>query len=169
MPAPVLVHLNGKRCVMFAAVYGTFAAVMGGLIALPIMVGIFDGLVAGGLAVFLFFAWFAFTFLALARSRPVALRMDEKGISGYYVDPATWDEIKDVRAFIAGKGHRFLGFELKDPATFRDRQTPWRRYRSWSLGRQNGVHQVVPEMVLAAVTVEELAKTARQFFQDHRA
>ncbi|MFC6636553.1 hypothetical protein [Sulfitobacter sediminilitoris] len=97
---------------------------MGGLIALPIMVGIFDGLVAGGLAVFLFFAWFAFTFLALARRRPVALRMDEKGISGYYVDPATWDEIKDVRAFIAGKGHRFLGFELKDPATFRDRQTP---------------------------------------------
>ena len=134
MPAPVLVHLNGKRCVILATVYGTFAALMGGLIALPIMVGIFDGLVAGGLAVFLFFAWFAFTFLALARRRPVALRMDEKGISGYYglvaadehvaAAVVAVDEIKDVRAFIAGKGHRFLGFELKDPATFRDRQTP---------------------------------------------
>ncbi|NNE54286.1 MAG: hypothetical protein HKN30_18015 [Sulfitobacter sp.] len=163
MPETVRVHVNSRRCYLLGSLVGFCALVVLGLVAIPIRYGIFDALLAVGLAIGLFFAWFSFSFLALALKRPVALRMDQKGISGYYTNPATWDEIKEVRTFSGGRGHKFLGFELQDPVAFRERQTALQRFRSWSFGRQNKVHLVVPEIVLAKVTVEEIADIARDF------
>ncbi|MEW9921195.1 hypothetical protein AB2B41_16410 [Marimonas sp. MJW-29] len=165
---PVLVRINRRRCVLLETLLAAIAVFVLCLVAFPLSIGIFDWLIAAGLLTAAFFGWFALYFFALARRNAVALRMDDKGISGYYVDPVSWADIAEVRAFQDSRRNGFLGFALKDPVAFRDRQTPWRRLRSWSLGRQNGVHQVVPEMVLADVTVVELAETARHFLATHR-
>lgn len=162
MAEPVRVRINRKRCVGLGALQTFMGLIVLAMVGIPMVFGIFDWLIAAGLAAAGFFLWFGFFFFALARRNPVALRMDEKGVSGYYADPATWGEIKDVHAFKGPRGHEFLGFELHDPVGFRDRQTPWRRYLSWTNGRTNRAHLTVPQMVLHDAKVEELAKIASE-------
>lgn len=105
--------------------------------------------------------------LAIGLRRPVALRMDQNGISGYYCDPATWDQIDKVGTFSGQKNRRFLGFALRDPVAFRDMQTPWGRYRSWSLGRGYGYHFAVPQTTIRDADVDALAQTAKTLMAAH--
>ena len=138
------------------------------MLAFPLWLGIFDWLIAAGLLTVALLGLFAIHFFGLARQNPVALRMDANGLSGYYADPAAWDEIKSVFAFTGHKSHRFLGVALRDPVAFRDRQSPWRRYLSWANGRQQGAHLVVPQLVIADTTVDDLADAAQHFLADQR-
>lgn len=163
-PPPLLVRINRKR----AMGLGVFLAGFGALVVLMALALLWQvpdepwlalvALASGGL-----FAVIGLFNLGLAMRDPVALRLDATGVSGYYPDPATWDEIKDVKYIKGQKGQAFVGFELHDPVTFRDRQTPWRRYLSWTNGRHKGAHLIVPQALLSGTTAKELAKEARRF------
>ncbi len=102
-------------------------------------------------------------FIGVALKSPTALRMDARGISGFYADPATWAEIAYIESFANNKGHMFLGFTLRDHIAFRDRQTPWRRRKSHAYGRSTGHHIIVPEALLLDASAEDLARSARAF------
>ncbi len=123
------------------------------------------------------FGWPALHCFGLALRKPIALRMDAKGISGYYVTPATWDEIAEVGTFAqTSKGLRrpdvtvrFVGFKLHDPIGFRDRQTAWQRLKSWSTGRGIGFHLVVPDTALASDDLEAIAAQANALLAAARA
>ncbi len=79
--------------------------------------------VCGGLAVF---------GLGLAIRRPVGLRIDGQGLSGYCTPSLSWDEIDGVEARSFHKGHG-VAVKLSDPGAFWARQSAWFRLRS--LGR----------------------------------
>lgn len=160
MTEPIRVRINRKRCMGLGALQTIMGLIVLAMVGMPLAFGIFDWIIAAGLAAAAFFLWFGFFFFALARRSPVALRMDETGISGYYAEPATWEEIKAVHAFKGQRGHDFLGFELHDPVGFRDRQSPWRRYLSWANGRAHNSHLTIPQMVLQDADVTKLAQTA---------
>lgn len=100
-------------------------------------------------------------FLGVAIKRPVALRMDKNGISGFYADPATWDEIDQINVVRSHKGHLMLGFALTDPIGFRDKQTPWGRYRYWANGRSFGHQVILPHLTLKNGQAEQLVVAAR--------
>lgn len=100
-------------------------------------------------------------FIGVALKSPIALRMDARGISGFYADPTTWAEIARIESFANDKGHMFLGFTLHDHIAFRDRQTPWRRWKSHAYGRGTGHHIIVPEALLQDATAKDLAHSAR--------
>ena len=160
---PILVGINRKRCVLLGLGQAAIGLATLGVLAIPLWAGIFDWVILFGLLAAGFFLWFAAFFFGLAHRAPVALRMDAQGISGYYADAATWDEIKEIKVVTGHKRHKLLGFELHDPVAFRDRQTSWRRFQSWSTGRSGKVHLTVPELVLADADVEDLAQKAQQF------
>ena len=123
------VFLTGFCAVAY--VYGAF---------FPLLFGLF--LVAGVLLI-----WFGALGLGIARARPVALRIDEHGVSGYYVPTLDWTEILRFDRMEARS--RSLGIELFDKATVRARQTSrmWRFNLSLPLG--GNWHIVVPGEVLA--------------------
>ena len=64
---------------------------------------------------------------------------------------------------------RFVGFKLYDPVGFRDRQTAWQRFKSWSSGRGTGYHLVVPDTALASDDLEAVAAQANAFLDGARA
>lgn len=84
-----------------------------------------DGLALYGLLMFSGLAVYA---LGIAWARPVGLRIDQHGLSGYYVASLTWDEIKSVEALGLYRGHG-IGLTLKDPQQFVARQSVWGRVR----------------------------------------
>lgn len=176
MAEPVIVRINRRR----SALIGTGCAALGvvslGFMALCLAAGRPDGtLIALSLLCAGAFLWLGVHFIGIAWRNPVALRLDAKGISGYYTPPAEWSEIKTVRRIIQTIDHNSaqgillrqrvevqqMGFEFHDPIAMRDRQTAWQRLASWSNGRANGVHVVVPEAVLKGVTVAELLPKAQ--------
>lgn len=122
-------------------------------------IGIAFWIAATGL---LLFGVLAVRLLGIAFSRPIALRMDQNGISGYYADPATWREIDQIDLVTDSKGNVSLGFALNDPVGFRDRQTPWRRFLYWSNGRSHGHHVVIPHLALKNGQAEQLVDHARR-------
>ncbi len=164
MAAPVIVHIRrGKSlrlglallpivlfCLMFFAlvVSGTTGSSWVAAVSLAC------GVLVGALATF---------HIGIALRQPVALRMDFHGISGFYVTPATWDEIAKIGTFGDHNNSRFLGFALHDPIAFRDRQTPWHRFKSWSTGRSYGYHIVIPELILRNAKVDDLRTQALMF------
>ncbi|WP_299686109.1 hypothetical protein [uncultured Tateyamaria sp.] len=58
--------------------------------------------------------------LAMARGRPVALRIDRHGVSGYYVRTLNWTDILRFDRMERGSGS--LGIELFDRDEVRRRQ-----------------------------------------------
>ena len=164
MVKPVIVQIKRGKSIMLGALI--VPIVLFGLLYFAIAV--FDDDISGWLAatslfVTLFFAALAVYFIGIALRQPVALRLDENGISGFYVTPATWDEIASVGTFEDTNRYKFLGFALHDPIAFRDRQTPWGRLRSWSTGRGFGYHIVVQELILKEAKVADLAERAETF------
>ena len=166
--APVLVRINRRRCLLLGGVQGAVALLLVALLAFPLAVGIFDWLIAAGLATAAVFGWFALYFFGLAARNPVALRMDDHGISGFYTEPATWGDISSVAVVSDSRNSRYLGFVLADPEAFRARQGPWRRFKFWSSYKGAGAHILIPEMVLADADMEGLAATASGFLKPQK-
>lgn len=98
--------------------------------------------------------------LMIARSRPVALRIDRHGVSGYYVPPLAWAEISRIDR--TAPGANTLGIALQDRDEVRRRQrSPWTRF-NLSLPLQGGWHLLVPGEVLEA-DLDEVVRVARAF------
>jgi hypothetical protein len=165
---PVIVRIRRGKAALHGGIFATIALASLAICLLLASVGTPDlWLLFTGLCVTSGFAGFALLFLGIALRNPVALRMDPQGISGFYCDPATWDEITDIGLVIGQKHHRFLGFTLRDPIGFRDRQSPWRRFASWSSGRASGHHIIVPELLLHDTRVDDLVAKARDLHAAH--
>lgn len=124
-----------------------------------------------GVAVFLLgalFLFFGVMNFGIARARPVALRLDEDGASGYYVPSVTWDEVEKVGVERPNDddGGRLV-FKLKDVQALRNRQkTAWARFGTMATGKE-GWHLGVPQLVLD-VPVDDLAATAQRFLDGSR-
>lgn len=162
MSDPVIVHIRTRKSfwmgVLFS-VFGLLWSVMFGAalwITAEFSFGLFLAFAPGPLSGLL-----GLWFLGIALKRPVALRMDSHGISGFYADPATWDEITDIGTFDDYNRNRFVGFAVQDPIALRDRQTPWGRLKSHSSGRSFGYHIAVPETLLNGTDAETLATRAK--------
>jgi len=115
------------------------------------------------LFVFCFTAAAAAHYLGVAVRKPVALRMDVHGISGYYAEPATWPEIMSIDAFKGTKGRKYLGFAFLNPDTIRKRQSALSKLLNWSKNPSYTYQIVVPEEILRDADVEGLAARARAF------
>ena len=96
--------------------------------------------------------------IGVGRKEPVALRIDQHGVSGFYVPTLNWTDI--LRIDRSGKGE--LGIEFFDRAQVRQRQRDlmWRFNLSLPLG--DGWHMVVPGSVLDA-DLNEVVATAQAF------
>lgn len=101
--------------------------------------------------------------IGMAIRQPTALRMDAKGISGFYMAPAHWSEISKVGIRVGSKRKKSLGFTLHDHISFRDRQTAFQRFLSWLNGVNSGYHLVVPGAILKGADVDDLARQAQTF------
>ena len=168
MFSPVIVRIRRGKAALRGGIFGTISLAILAICLLLASVGTPDfWLVFTGLCIASVFAGFALFYLGIALRKPVALRMDAQGISGFYCDPATWDEIKDIGLVIGQKHHRFLGFTLRDPIGFRDRQSPWRRFSSWASGRTSGHHIIVPELLLHDTCVDDLVVKAHALHAAH--
>lgn len=110
-----------------------------------------------------FLAPFSIILIGIAVRRPIALRLDRHGISGFYTAPAEWSEIDRIGIMKGPKGAKILGFRLRDPVAFRDRQTPLQRFTSWLNGAADGFHISVPETILKDVAIEDITVRARAF------
>ena len=106
--------------------------------------------------------------IGLALRRPVALRIDASGISGYFAEPAVWPEIMEIDAWQGSKGRRYLGFAFLNPDIILGRQSAWRRFSNWSRNPGFGYRYqiVISEDLLQDYGVDALAAQARAF---HRA
>lgn len=161
MTPPILVPTRRSRSLMIAGSFAVLAVFCLGFFGLALTrAAPLDALPFVTFAVGAGCAALTFYFVGVALRAPMALRMDQNGISGYYAEPAEWAEIKDIGVITGQKGHRFLGFALHDPIAFRDRQTAWRRLTSWSSGRSSGYHIVIPELILKDRSVDDLAAEA---------
>lgn len=139
--APVLVHLRRGKLALTGVGTAAFCALFFLMTAADLSHGTgltFVGKLLGGTALLLL-PLGIFT-LGLAWTAPVALRMDVHGISGFYTAPATWDEIEDMGVQPMPKGASALGFRLKDPVGFRDRQTAFQRFIFWLNGATGRYH-----------------------------
>ncbi|MEM6304739.1 MAG: hypothetical protein AAF744_08470 [Pseudomonadota bacterium] len=162
MAAPVILRLNRGRCIFIGCVHVTLAVILLLPTVSVLTAGIFDGIVAFGLAAGLFFLALGLSNFALAWRRPVALRLDAKGASGYYLDPVTWDEVVDVRA-VRLNGRDAFGFELRDPEKVLARQPLLARFRSRALCRSFGLHLAMPLVLLQSADITRLAAQAKAF------
>ena len=158
---PVIVRVNAGKATFMGVLYGLMILLFG----LPFMLMALVGAPFGswmGMAVMIVavFGLLATLNLGLALRKPVALRMDETGISGWYSAPATWAEIAQISVLDGSKGAKLLAFALHDPIAFRDRQSPWQRLTSAMNGRSNGHHIVISEMLLDGMRAADLLPLA---------
>lgn len=115
-----------------------------------------------------FLVWFGGLFLVLgtlnlgiARGRPVAVRLDGQGASGYYVPTLTWDEVARVGVTKDGKA---FAIEVSDIRAVRARQkTVWARL-SMVKSIEGGWHILVSQQVVD-MPVEDLADAANGFLR----
>ena len=111
--------------------FGVFAVVFMAPFVFLIVVyhTVFDWVSLLAVATLVGSAVFAIYALGLAISKPVGLRIDPDGISGYFAPSLRWDEIERVEPFYVHKGSA-IGIMLKDPEAWRAKQTGWGRLRS---------------------------------------
>ena len=96
--------------------------------------------------------------LGMARGRPVGLRVDAHGVSGYYVPTLDWTEI--VRIDRTEPGSTMLGIELFDRIAVRARQRSVISRLNLSLPLSGNWHILVPGDVLEA-DLDAVIATAR--------
>ncbi len=169
MSHPVIIRVKRSKCVFAGCRIAVPAILLLGFCALGLWAGVsvFDPLFLSCILLGLFFAATSAYLISLGIKKPVALRMDTQGISGFFADPATWDEVAEVGVITGHKRRKFLGFTLHDPVAFRDRQTAWGRFKSYASGRSSGHHIVIPEAMMQDDTAETLAEKAKDFLSAH--
>ena len=108
----------------------------------------------------LLLVYFGALSIGMARARPVALRLDRHGVSGYYVPTLDWTDIlrfdrKEARS-------RSLGIELFDRAEVRNRQNRLMWQFNLRLPLSGNWHIIVPGEVLDA-DLGDIVATAQAF------
>ena len=174
-PETVIVQLRTGKAFTFGSMTVFCILTLLGFGILVAAAGRLDGqtIFIGG-SILLLLAICAAYYFGLAIRKPVALRMDANGISGYYAEPAVWSEIMEIATFETSKGARYLGFAFLNPETIRNRQSAWRKFSNWARNpfqnKSRNAHYhyqiVISQELLLERDVESLATIARAF---HRA
>lgn len=165
---PVIVELRTGKALFLGILASICTLVLAGFyIPLTVAEALDGQIVFFGGCVVLAVAAFAAYYLGLAIRKPVALRMDSHGISGFYAEPAVWPEIMEVAALDGHKGARYLCFAFLNPDTIRNRQSAWSKFSNWSRGPFGYRYQIViSQELLLDRDVESLAIIARAFQRD---
>lgn len=104
---------------------------------------------ADGLMIFsaLFFGAGAVFAIGLALKKPVGLRLDAHGLSGYYAPTLEWSDIRQVPQRLSSGGKIIL-LDLKDPKAYWARQSRAARVMQ-ALNLQAGMVAVTVHMIKA--------------------
>ena len=164
---PVIVQIRPGKALFLGVLSGFVGLMFFGLFMFLWIFGTTEqGMVFLGGLTGLAILGYAVHHLGIAIRKPVALRMDAHGISGYFAEPSVWPEIMEIETFSGSKGARYLGFAFLNPDIIRDRQSFARRLYNWSHRFTYNYQIVVPETLLRDADVDTLAAAARAF---HRA
>ena len=167
-PKTIIVHMRtGKAmligcmaafCTLVLLGFGILIAASGKMEGQTVFLGSCVLLALGGSAAY---------YIGLAIRKPVALRMDAIGISGYFAEPAVWPEIMEIATFEGSKGARYLGFAFLNAETIRNRQSAWSKFNNWARNPFGYRYQIViSQELLLDRDVETLAMLARTFQRD---
>lgn len=108
---------------------------MTGLFALPFLLVMiwrlpFDGGFYFADALFLVallgFGWSCVFCVGLALAKPIGLRVDQHGLSGYYVPTLDWS---DINGIIESRDRKTLHVDVRKPYSIVDRFSGWERVR----------------------------------------
>jgi len=99
--------------------------------------------------------------LCVAVMRPVAVRMDADGISGFFLVSLKWSEIARMGVFKGDKGLRMLGIAVRDPVALHAAQTPWHRLLSHFRRKNAGYELVLVERGMHGADVDAMLASAQ--------
>lgn len=155
-----------------AVLVGVLLMTLSGFMFMRVALGLPSGLnllieplgavLLGGFAAYLF---------GIAIWRPIALRMDEDGISGYFAPPVAWDEVGDVEVFkeYSERGDLFpityLGIKLRKSSAVYRRQSHRAGERMLRKARKTGYHFLIPQLLMKDCNAD-WAVTQARVFQD---
>ncbi|WP_415919645.1 hypothetical protein [Tateyamaria sp. SN6-1] len=161
LPDPLVLHVIPARMRRTGWSSITLGVFLTGICAVVYLFGAFFPLFFGlFLVIGLLLTGLGLLNLGIARGRPVALRIDRHGMSGYYVPTLNWTDI--LRFGRTAPGSQTLAIELFDRAEVRRRQTSlmWRFNLRLPLG--GNWHIVVPGEVLEH-DLDRIVATAKRF------
>lgn len=99
-------------------------------------------------------------YIGVSRRKPVALRMDDHGLSGYYTQPLLWQDVAKMGPVKLANGDVMMGIRLADPIAHRALQSPWHRLLSTLNGRKGGYHIKIPPTILKGADMRDLLAEA---------
>ena len=165
--APIIIKTNSKKaawwggfcCLGFCgAIYWLFQILRGdfAIEGMVLLAAIFFAILFAGSAVNL---------IGIAVRRPTALRMDEVGISGYYVKPLEWSQIAEISIHKDYPNNGFvyllrIGIKLADPDAFMKGQTLWQRLNMRHLARKSGFHITIRPILEQEVSFAGIVRQA---------
>ncbi|MEH6646622.1 hypothetical protein [Sulfitobacter sp.] len=125
--------------------------------ALTTVVNIGMALALLGISIYLF---------GIAIRQPIALRMDEDGISGYYAPPLTWSQIADFGVYRDRSEGTFIpttyiGIRVARTGALYAAQTPRQRSTTASLFRKSDYHILIPQIMLKDFSAGRVVSAAK--------
>lgn len=118
-----------------------------------------------------FMAGFALYLFALAIFRPIALRMDADGISGYYIPPMRWHEIGEIAPYKERAGLSLfytmhVGIKVANTKRLFTALS-WGKYnRALRLQKSTGFHILIPQLMLKDMNARSVVTAAHGFQTD---
>lgn len=170
-PHPIIIKTSRAKTVLTAALC-LFVAAISALHAKADDTPIPEALITGLATVCL--TGFALYLLAIGFFRPIALRMDADGISGYHAPPVKWEDIDDIAVYVQETRRNpfditYAAFRLTHSAVLLH-AVPHHRYEhALRLRRRSGYHVLVPQMMLKDYDASTVVTYARAFHQARQA
>lgn len=118
-----------------------------------------------------FFCIFALYLFGMAIWRPVALRMDEHGLSGYYCPPVQWKNVREVAVYRQKSGGTFftttyIGIKLTHAGALYSHEKPRQYERGKRIFRLSGYHVLVPQYMLKDFSAYRAVSQAQVFLKE---
>ncbi len=110
----------------------------------------------------------AFYLFAIAMFRPIALRMDADGISGYYAPPLRWEDIDSFDVYTerheGGPFYtRHIGIKVARTTSLFNGLTRQKYDRALHLYKRTGFHILIPQMILKDLDANAVVYHAYMF------
>jgi len=151
------------KALAFGVVTATFFCVLTAALIKAVWLGDIAGV--GFIVLVVLMASFgtaAIEYLGIAARGPIAVEMDEHGVTFYRMPKVAWQEVAAVTALKGRKRHRYVGITLHDPRKFQDR-LPWpAQLKSKIWQWRYGQDLVVEGFLLRFGETEEIAQAAQK-------
>jgi len=108
--------------------------------------------------------------LAIAIGRPVALRIDEQGLSGYYIPPVVWEDVARIGVWQQPSGEytlplTYVGIRMSNSGQLYRGQTPAGREATNKALRRSKYHVLIPQIMLE-MDADQVAGIANRFLTE---